>query len=144
MHLVRGNIISIPACVHLKSAWDKRSLLVAVPSPPPPLPGETEARQCLRKPDTNRVPRQHSFARKYIMTLNWLTPFADSLVNSDWFELVIYFHISEQDDELDVFTVNFSDNSDLRRGFKASLRDFWDRDITRRTAKSNRYYVFRK
>ena len=22
--------------------------------------------------------------------------------------------------------VNFSDNSDLRRGFKASLRDFWD------------------
>ena len=35
MHLVRGNIISIPACVHLKSACDKRSLLVAVPSPPP-------------------------------------------------------------------------------------------------------------
>ena len=111
MHLVRGNIISIPACVHLKSACDKRSLRVAVPPPPPP--GETEARQRLRKPDTNRVPRQHSFARKYIMTLNWLTPFADSLVNSDWFELVIYFHISEEDDELDVFTVNFSDNSDL-------------------------------
>ena len=39
MHLVRGNIISIPACVHLKSACDKRSLLVAVPSPPPPTPG---------------------------------------------------------------------------------------------------------
>ena len=78
------------------------------------------------------------------MTLNWLTSFADSLVNSDWFELVIYFHISEQDDELDVFTVNFSDNSDLRRGFKASLRDFWDRDIRRRTAKSNRHYVFLK
>ena len=36
MHLVRGNIISIPACVHLKSACDKRSLLVAVPSPPRP------------------------------------------------------------------------------------------------------------
>ena len=35
MHLVRGNIISIPVCVHLKSACDKRSLRVAVPSPPP-------------------------------------------------------------------------------------------------------------
>lgn len=27
--------------------------------------------------------------------------------------------------------VNFSDNSDLRGGLKASLRDFWDRDISR-------------
>ena len=25
--------------------------------------------------------------------------------------------------------VNFSENSDLRRGFKASLRDFWDKDF---------------
>ena len=32
------------------------SLLVVVPSPD----GETEARECLHKPDTNRVPRRHS------------------------------------------------------------------------------------
>ena len=35
--------------------------------------------------------------------------------------------------------VNFSDNSDLRRGFKASLRDFWDRDVSRKTAESHKY-----
>ena len=39
--------------------------------------------------------------------------------------------------------VNFSDNSDLRRGFKASLRDFWDRGISRKTAES-RKYVFER
>ena len=49
------------------------------------------------------------------MTFNCLTPFADSFVNSDRFELVIYFHTNEKDDELTVFTVNLSDNSDLRR-----------------------------
>ena len=49
------------------------------------------------------------------MTFNCLTPFADSFVNSDRFQLVIYFHTNEKDDELTVFTVNFSDNSDLRR-----------------------------
>ena len=32
--------------------------------------------------------------------------------------------------------VNFSDNSDLRRGFKGNLCDFWNRDISRRTAES--------
>ena len=30
-----------------------------------------------------------------------------------------------------VFTINFSDNSDLRRGLKSSLRDVWDGDISR-------------
>lgn len=47
---------------------------------------------------------------------------------SDWLELVIYFHIDEQDGEQNALMVNFSDNSNLRRGFKASLRDFWGRD----------------
>ena len=42
------------------------------------------------------------------MTFYWLTPFADSFVNSDWFGWVIYFHINEQDDELNIFTVHFS------------------------------------
>ena len=32
--------------------------------------------------------------------------------------------------------VNFLDNSDQRQGFKASLRDFWDRDISRRPQKA--------
>ena len=53
---------------------------------------------------------------------------------SSWLELVIYFQTNEPDGEQNAFIVNFSDNSDLWRGFKASLRDFWDRDISRRTA----------
>ena len=32
------------------------SLRVVVPSPPPPTQGETEVRERLRKPVTNRVP----------------------------------------------------------------------------------------
>ena len=73
------------------------------------------------------------------MTLYWLTPLADSFVNCDWYELVISIHTNEQDGEQTDSTVNFSDNSDLRRGFKASLRDFQDRGILRRTAERNRY-----
>ena len=37
--------------------------------------------------------------------------------------------------------VNFSDSSDLRRGYKASLRDFWDKEIPRRIAESPRSKV---
>ena len=29
------------------------------------------------------------------MTFYWLTPFVDSFVNSDWLDLVIYFHTNE-------------------------------------------------
>ena len=43
------------------------SLRVAVPSS---RQGDTEARQRLRKPETNRVPWRPSFARKYIMTFD--------------------------------------------------------------------------
>ena len=46
---------------------------------------------------------------------------------------------NEADVEQNSFMVNFSDNSDVRQGFKASLRDFWNRDISRRTAESHRY-----
>ena len=46
---------------------------------------------------------------------------------------------NEADVEQNSFMVNFSDNSDVRQGFKANLRDFWDRDISRRTAESHRY-----
>ena len=67
------------------------------------------------------------------MIFHWLTPFADSFVNSDWLELVIFFHTNEQDGEQNAFMVNFSDNSDLRRGFKVSLGDFWDRDIFKKS-----------
>ena len=29
------------------------------------------------------------------MTFYWLTPFVNSFVNSDWLELIIYFHTNE-------------------------------------------------
>ena len=77
------------------------------------------------------------------MTFYWLTPFVESLVNSNWLELVIYFQTKEPYGEQNAFIVNFSNNNDLRRGSKASLRNFWDGDISRRTAESHRY-VFRR
>ena len=49
-------------------------------------------------------------------------------MNSDWLELVIYFHTKEQDGGQNAVMVNFSDN---RRGFKASLR----RRLLRKTFK---------
>ena len=65
------------------------------------------------------------------MTFHWLTSLADFFVNSDWLELVIYFQTNEPEGEQKSLMVNFSDNSDVRLGFKASLHDFWDRDISR-------------
>ena len=47
------------------------------------------------------------FERKYIMTFYWLTPFADSSVNSDWRELVIYYQTNEQDVEQNA-SINWS------------------------------------
>ena len=41
------------------------------------------------------------------MIFYWLTPFSDSFVVCDWFELVIYFYTNERDDKQNVFTVNF-------------------------------------
>lgn len=58
------------------------------------------------------------------MTFDWLTPFVDSFINSDWPELVIYFHTNQQDGEQNALEVNFSDDSNLRRGFEASLHNF--------------------
>ena len=108
------------------------SLRVAVPSLPRRNGGEGTSTQTWRK--LNRVPWCYSLARKCIMTFYWLTLFANSFSNSDWLELEIYFfQTNEQDGEQNVFMVNFSDNSDLRRGFKACLRDFWERHISRRT-----------
>ena len=65
-------------------------------------------------------------------------PYCRFLRQFGWLELVIYFHTNKQDGEQNALMLNFSDNSDLRRGFKASLRDFWDKDISRRTAESHR------
>ena len=62
-----------------------------------------------------------------------------NFVNPDWLELVIYFQTNKPDGEQKSFMVNFLDNSDHPQGFKASLRDFWDRDISRKTAESHRY-----
>ena len=47
------------------------------------------------------------------MTFDWLTPFVDSFVNSDWPELVIYFHTNQQDGEQNALEVKFSDDSDI-------------------------------
>ena len=47
------------------------------------------------------------------MIFYWLTLFADSLISSDWLELIIYFQTNELDGEQNAFIVNFSDNSDL-------------------------------
>ena len=58
-----------------------------------------------------------------------VNPFCRFLRQFGWLESVTYFHINEQDGEQNAFMVNFSDNSDLRRGFKVSLGDFWDRDM---------------
>ena len=41
------------------------------------------------------------------MTFYWLTPFADSSVNSDWRELVINYHTNEQDVEQNA-SINWS------------------------------------
>ena len=68
-----------------------------------------------------------------------VTSLAESFVNSDWLELVIYFQTKKPNGKQNFFMVNFSDNSDLRQGFKASLSDFWDRVISLRTAESHRY-----
>ena len=50
-----GGCVTIRSCPY-KVYLRLDSLLVAVPSPD----GQTEARERLRKPDTNRVPRCHS------------------------------------------------------------------------------------
>ena len=50
-----GGCVTIRSCPY-KVCLRLDSLLVAVPSPD----GQTEARERLRKPDTNRVPRRHS------------------------------------------------------------------------------------
>ena len=52
---------------------------------------------------------------------------------------LVYFQTNKPDGEQKSFMVNFSGNSDVRQGFKASLRDFWDKDISKRTAESHRY-----
>ena len=57
------------------------------------------------------------------MTFYRLTPFVDSYVNSDWLELVIYCHTDESGEQ-NYFRVNFSDNNDLRRGFRQVCATF--------------------
>ena len=76
------------------------------------------------------------------MNFYWLTPFVDSFVNSDWLDLVIYFHTNELVNKTFSWST-FQTTAIYDEGFKASLRDFWDRDISRRTAESHRN-VFRR
>ena len=45
------------------------------------------------------------------MAFYWLTPLADSFVNSDWLEFVIHFQTNEQGGEQSAFMVNLSENS---------------------------------
>ena len=76
------------------------------------------------------------------MTFYWLTPFVDSFVNSEWLDLVIYFHTNELVNRTLSWST-FQTTAIYDEVFKASLRDFWDRDISRRTAESHRN-VFRR
>ena len=68
------------------------------------------------------------------MTFYWLTPFAYSFVNSDWLELVIYFHTNEHDGEQNAFTVRLSDNSDK----------FWVETIQEEPKKAIDIFIFRR
>ena len=70
------------------------SLRVAVPSPSPP-PQVKRRRGNVYVNLTLIVFRDVTLAKKYTMTFYWLTPFVDSFVNSDWLELIIYFHTNE-------------------------------------------------
>ena len=79
------------------------------------------------------------FCKKMYNDFLLVTSLAESFVNSDWLELVIYFQTKKPNGKQNSFMVNFSDNSDLQQGFKASLSDFWDRVISLRTAESHRY-----
>ena len=45
------------------------------------------------------------------MAFYWLTPLADSFVNSDWLKFVIHFQTNEQGGEQSAFMVNLSENS---------------------------------
>ena len=76
------------------------------------------------------------------MNFYWLTPFVDSFVNSDWLDLVIYFHTNELVNKTFSWST-FQTTAIYDEVFKASLRDFWDRYISRRTAESHRN-VFRR
>ena len=78
------------------------------------------------------------------MIFYWLTPFSDSFVVCDWFELVIYFHTNERDDKQNVFTVNFQTTAIYDKVLGQIYANFWERDISRRTAESNRYVFQRK
>ena len=72
------------------------------------------------------------------MNFYWLTPFVDSFVNSDWLDLVIYFHTNELVNKTFSWST-FQTTAIYDEVFKASLRDFWDRDISRRTAESHSF-----
>ena len=54
-----------------------------------------------------------------------------------------FFQNYDQAGDQSAFTVDFTNKGDLRRGLKASFRDFWDRDISRRTADNHRCVFWR-
>ena len=73
------------------------------------------------------------------MTFYWLTPFVDSFVNSDWLDLVIYFHTNELVNKTFSWST-FQTTAIYDEVFKASLRDFWDRHFKKNSRKPQKCF----
>ena len=79
-----------------QKSWDKNKLKNNLPAPPsPPPPPVKRRRGNVYVNLTLIVFRDVTLAKKYTITLYWLTPFVDSFVSSDFLELIIYFHTNE-------------------------------------------------
>ena len=77
-----------------QKSWNKNKFKNNLPAPPLP-PQVKRRRGNVYVNLTLIVFRDVTLAKKYTITLYWLTPFVDSFVSSDLLELIIYFHTNE-------------------------------------------------
>ena len=75
-----------------QKSWNKNKFKNNLPAPPPTPPPQVKRR---RGNVYVNLFRDVTLAKKYTITLYWLTPFVDSFVSSDLLELIIYFHTNE-------------------------------------------------
>lgn len=73
------------------------NLCVAIPSPP--FQGETEGRKYLWKHDTNHVINDITLLCGDYNDFLLVNRFADSFMNCDWLEMMVFFHTNKQDGE---------------------------------------------